>query len=414
MARLQLHINTRLNWKWWGAFFLFSCGFLGFLSGVDVSERPGLPQADALTKAYYAFGLFVLGGLDLGTPINGPLYGRVLLWTAYFGAPILTASAVIEAVLHTLHPHSLRLRRIKDHIVIAGTGDLSFYLIRKIREYETRKPILLIANERDNPRFDELRAYRNISIILSVGDHRYLMRRIRMHRANRILLLSDNDHTNFDAASGIIEDSPELAERIVLHISDLGLLKLVQDTEVGLRCKVFNSYQLAATHLLAKLLSVKPHRSSGESCLAIIGFGHFGHSILEKVKQKADENCPRVVIVDPRLHQLTQTPWELFSGPVDHRHHLIEGGIEEPDIWKKLLAQTAESAQLMMVVATGDDLKNIRVSIALRQTYSDALIISRNSRPSALATQLCSEHGIHNVNVAELLEDAISERWFLG
>ena len=63
MAQLQFHFRSRLNWKWWAVLILFSCGLVGFLSGVDVSERSGLPESDFFTKAYYAFGLFVLGGL---------------------------------------------------------------------------------------------------------------------------------------------------------------------------------------------------------------------------------------------------------------------------------------------------------------------------------------------------------------
>ena len=40
--------------------------------------------------------------LDLGTPTDGPQYGRILLWVAYFSAPIWTASAVFETILPAL------------------------------------------------------------------------------------------------------------------------------------------------------------------------------------------------------------------------------------------------------------------------------------------------------------------------
>jgi hypothetical protein len=112
------------GWRWPLAFALFVAGLVGLMSGVSVTERPEVVDAGVLTKAYYSLGLFVVGGLDLGTPTGGPWLGRMLLWLAYFGAPILTASAVIEAVVRVMTPQRWHLRRMKDHVVIVGTGDL--------------------------------------------------------------------------------------------------------------------------------------------------------------------------------------------------------------------------------------------------------------------------------------------------
>jgi hypothetical protein len=67
MARLVFRFDPELSWKSWSAIAIFGCGFVGLVAGVGVSERAGVPETDLFTKAYYAFGLFVLGGLDLGT-----------------------------------------------------------------------------------------------------------------------------------------------------------------------------------------------------------------------------------------------------------------------------------------------------------------------------------------------------------
>ena len=61
---------------------------------------------------------------DLGTPNGGPPFAQAMVWLAYFGAPILTASTVVEAMLRMLAPQSWQLRRLKDHIVVVGDGDL--------------------------------------------------------------------------------------------------------------------------------------------------------------------------------------------------------------------------------------------------------------------------------------------------
>lgn len=94
-------------------------GFVGFLAGTGVSERD---VSGIIESAYYALGLFVLGGLDLGTPVGGPAYGRVLLWTAYFAAPLITVSALIEAAARIISPLAFRIRPLSDHVVLGGRG----------------------------------------------------------------------------------------------------------------------------------------------------------------------------------------------------------------------------------------------------------------------------------------------------
>src|SRR5262245_50860720 len=83
---------------------VFVSGLTAFLLGAEASDRSSIAEAGILTKIYYSLGLFVLGGMDLGTPTGGPLIARVLLWFSYFAAPAVTVSAVIEAVLYLAQP----------------------------------------------------------------------------------------------------------------------------------------------------------------------------------------------------------------------------------------------------------------------------------------------------------------------
>ena len=65
------------NFPWLplGALFFFCSALVGFGMGVSVTERPALASAGILTKAYYSLSLFVVGGVDLGTPFGGPFLG---------------------------------------------------------------------------------------------------------------------------------------------------------------------------------------------------------------------------------------------------------------------------------------------------------------------------------------------------
>ncbi|MFT5277825.1 MAG: hypothetical protein ACI8VI_001465, partial [Granulosicoccus sp.] len=122
MDRVSL-LTLNYSWRWSAAFVLFLCAFLALIMGVSLSERPDTQSADLLTKAYYSLGLFVMGGLDIGTPVGGPLVPRLMLWLSYFASPMLAASTIIEAVIKTISPYKWRFRRISNHIVVAGSGE---------------------------------------------------------------------------------------------------------------------------------------------------------------------------------------------------------------------------------------------------------------------------------------------------
>ena len=203
MAKLVFRFDPELSWKSWSAIAIFGCGFVGLVAGVGVSERPGVPEADLFTKAYYAFGLFVLGGLDLGTPTGGPLYGRILLWVAYFAAPIWTASAVIETILHALRPPVWSVRSVKNKIVIIGGGELTLGFLNRITASGNARRVIVIIDESQHPHLDELRSYRGVRVFVVSGDQMHRMRRYPLHKASKFLLLSEKDEINFEIAASI-------------------------------------------------------------------------------------------------------------------------------------------------------------------------------------------------------------------
>ncbi|MFT5562787.1 MAG: FlaA1/EpsC-like NDP-sugar epimerase, partial [Litorivivens sp.] len=192
--------TSRISWRWWLAVLFFSLALAGLLSGVSLSERTDVTNAPFLTKAYYSLGLFVVGGLDLGTPQGGPLIGRTLLWIAYFGAPLLTASAVIDAVLTAVAQRRWRLTRIKNHIVIVGSGSLTTSYLRVLRDHDRAVPIVVVDTNIDPVR--ELELVETFGVTVLVGDitHEFLLQELRLRRAKRMLMLGDDDFLAFEAA----------------------------------------------------------------------------------------------------------------------------------------------------------------------------------------------------------------------
>ena len=128
------------SWRSLGALYFFFSAIVGFQLGVGVSERPEASGAGLLTHAYYAMSLFVVGGVDLGIPQGGPLIGRAMVWAAYFGAPTLAAWTLIQALFRSMASESWYLRRLKDHIIVVGDGELAMSTLRALRQHTRIDP----------------------------------------------------------------------------------------------------------------------------------------------------------------------------------------------------------------------------------------------------------------------------------
>ena len=162
-------VLSRLGWRWFVAVGLFSLAMIGQGLGVELSERMG-ETSGWLTRAYYSMGLFVVGGLDIGVPIGGPEYARAFLWTAYFGAPLLTASAVIDAVVRLVSPQSWQLRRMRDHIIVAGASALTRYYLQVLRAHDPDVQVVLVTNTPDSPEALDIAQSFQIKLKQSLGE----------------------------------------------------------------------------------------------------------------------------------------------------------------------------------------------------------------------------------------------------
>lgn len=413
MRVFRWQFDPDLSWKSRGALILFASGLVGFLSGVDVSERPGLPDEDILTKAYYTLGLFILGGLDLGTPEGGPLYGRFLVWTAYFGAPIWTASAVVETLVHALRPPAWRMRNIKKSIVIFGGSDLAAGFLNQISKQDAPRRVLLIVDESENANLGELDAHPNVRLLLTSGDRRARLRRYPLYKARRLLVLTEDDFANFEFASLLLDRHPALADKVVLHVANLRFLRLLQNTSIVQQCSSFNSYQLAAAHLSKTQLIRHFNATQYRDTVVLAGFGRFGQSILEELREHAADAFSQVAIIDLHAERRALIADEQIETERDYVRYTFQGDIDDPNIWSRFFEEVViVDEEPVFVLGTGSDEKNLRAAIWLRQQFPQALIISRTLSPSVFAKNVCKEHNIVCVNMTELMEESIPSLWY--
>jgi voltage-gated potassium channel Kch len=392
---------------------VFFAGFIGLSSGVEVSERE-LSEVGYWAKAYYALGLFVVGGVDLGTPYGGPAIGRALLWAAYFCAPLITASALVEAALRILNPFARRVRRLHDHVVVGGAGRLALLYIKRLREIDPRVPIVVIEHDPSNPRIGELEhAYKALVII---GDIRSdeVLDAVGIAQARRVMLLTSDDFGNLDAASRILTRRPWLRGRIVAHVADLAFMRAVPTEAIDGGYEAFNSLESAAIQLVEQRLIAHFEATANRDLVVLAGFGRFGQTVLHQLQLQASDEFSVVVLLDLEANanalKFAESP-----GFGEYARHVFEGHLRDPAIWQQIdEIITSDPGDPVIVVGTGDEGTNFHAALDLRRRYPNAHITVRSFSHSPFAKGVSDKTNLHPFELAELITRSMPESWFSG
>ena len=389
---------------------VFCAGYVAFASGATVSERD-IP-AGPLPHLYYVVSLFVLGGLDLGTPNGGPPWAHTLLWAVYFAAPLVTASAVLEIVWAIALPMAYRLRRLRDHTVIIGAGRLTELYLQKLREHSPRAQIVLVDRNPDNPRLQPLAAKYPMTVVLGDINNRVTLGLLRLTHARRVLVLTGNDFTNLNAASFMLDNTPSLAGRVVLHVKNLHLLRSMNLALTTRASTVFNIHEVAARHLIQQYLLARFIETAHPDTVVLAGFGHFGQSVLQVLQEQASGRFVQLIVVDVKATEKMSA----FSDGVgiigDYAQHVVPGNMLDRGLWAALdqRHQLAQKAPLI-VVGADDDMVNLEAALWLRRRYSDAFIVARQFQRSPFSTQVADECNIILFAIADLVAEALPMEW---
>lgn len=391
---------------------VFVAGFVGLASGVEVSERD-LADTNLLAKAYYALGLFVVGGLDLGTPHSGPLFGRVLVWAAYFLAPLITASAVIETAMRILNPLSLRARRLSDHVIVGGAGRLSRLYVRRLRELDPDVAIVVVERDANNARIGEFQAaFRALVIIGDIASDE-VFEAVGISRARRVMLLTGDDFANLDAAARLLTKAPQLRGRIVAHVADLGFMRAVPQTRLGDHYDTFNSLEFAAVDLVKQRLIERFLATDYRDLVILAGFGRFGQTVLDQLQTHAAGCFGKVVLIDidARLNARTFAESPGFANGYERR--IIEGHLRHPEVWQEVDAIVrGDVGAPTIIVGTGDDGLNLQVALDLIRRYPEAHVTVRSFAESPFAAEVAAETGVLPFRLAELISHSMPKAWF--
>jgi Trk K+ transport system NAD-binding subunit len=399
-----------LVWRSLAFAAVYLAGLAGLLSGTGVSERAVTGIADSV---YYALGLFVLGGLDLGTPVGGPLYGRVLLWTAYFAAPLITASALVEAAVRLLSPLALRLRRLNDHVMLGGAGRLTLLYVRRLREHDPRRSIVVVERNPNHESLMELREAYHATIITGDITNDEVLRGLRVERAHRVLLLTGDDFANLDAASKIVKLAPASADRIVVHVSDLGFMRQTAGSSVARACRIFNGHEFAAVNLVQTHLLGRFQRTARPDVVVLAGFGRFGQTVLDQLQQHARGSFSQVVVIDEHATRHARAFDDQVGFAEDYERLVVDGDLLDSGIWHRVGEIVNTSGHdPVFIMGSGNDGTNLHAALLVRRLHPSAYVIARSFRASPFAAEAATEAGVHAFSLAGLIENGMPSEWF--
>ena len=410
--------NTRRRkfpWRSAGALFFFVAALVGFASGVSVTERDGISSASLLTQAYYSLSLFVMGGVDLGTPYGGPLLGRALLWAAYFGAPVLAASTLLNALLRALAPQRWKMRRLKGHIIVVGAGELSLSYLRVLRKHSPDAPVLVVSRLRpEQSIIDEFQQGLHATVVVGDITHEFFLRQLHVERALKILLLSDNSLRSYEAASILINMVPGIGSRIVIHCARLRFMRAMENTHVGQSCDTFNTYHLAASGLVRERMLRHFRETHDKDVVVIAGFGRFGQTILEELQRHAIEELSTVAIIEQDANRRVMVAEEQMAFSHGYRREVYDGDISHPDVWRRLqdeIQMKPDGQNCVFVLGTGREEDNLRTALWISRKYTKAMVIARSSKESRFAEEVAAEHNFISISINQLVEEHIPKSW---
>jgi voltage-gated potassium channel Kch len=385
---------------------------VAFTMGVGVSQRD-LADAGVGERAYYALGLFVLGGLDIGVPEGGPTVGRALLWTAYFIAPIITVSALLETAIRLIGPMALRVRLLSGHVVLGGAGRLTLLYVRKLREQDPRRPVVVVDRILNGPFVPELRDVHRALVFAGDIASDTALRGLRIDRAHRVLLLTGDDFANLDAASKILRLAPEMAGRIVVHVSDLGFMRQTAGSSVARDCEVFNGHEFAAIHLVREHLVTHFRSTPNRDLVVLAGFGRFGQTVLDQLQRRTLGSFGRVVIIDEDGGRNARAFEEGPGFAADYEHVVLDGNLRDPEIWNRIAEIVREHGhEPVVVMGSGDDGTNLHAALRVRDQHPGAYVIVRSFRSSPFTEEVADEAGAHAFNLGGLIQAGMPHRWF--
>ena len=398
------------------AVFVLTIG--AFASGVQTSGVDDMTSLSIFAWIYYAGGLFVFGGLDLGVPVGGSAIGRGALWIAFFLAPAITTTAVMEAAFHHIRKDKSSSKLMQGHVIVVGAGRLGLTYVQAIRRVEPDKPLLLVHLEDDNLSPEEANLLDGVHLIRAALDREEAFELLHIQHADRMVVVSEHDLLNLEVAWTAKQINPQLP--VAVQVTELTLLRpvsrLIRDRaradDAGSNLPlIFNTHRIAALHLYENFLHPHFEKTGYRDVVVLGGFGRFPQTILELLKVTAEDELEHIVIVDEEASKnVRQFAADVTLDSISFS--TVDGDLEDPGTWEKVdSVLSSHDAAPVYLLAAGNEVINFRSAMMLRRRSSDSRIFARCFRRSSFAQSLAQENAFELLAFEEVFQHALQDHY---
>jgi hypothetical protein len=255
---------------------------LGYIGHVKYFSSIGEPNT-VWDDVYYTLRMVN----PAATPLQGTL--NIELQVARVLAAIATLYIAAEALLAIFRDQvqMLRLRAIKDHIVICGLGQKGLLLTDSYRALGAN--VVIIERDENNPLIGHCRDRGAIVLTGNAADPQ-LLRRARVDKARHVISVCSSDGTNTEIAlyvRQIVGNRKGNALSCLAHIVDLRLWSFLREREIRMgridafRLSFFNIYDSGTRVLLYKYRPfISPSEHESNEHIIVIGVGHMGERLV--------------------------------------------------------------------------------------------------------------------------------------
>jgi hypothetical protein len=412
-----------LGTLWLAAFLLGYWGFSQYYAAKG-ETRP------VLDRLYLTLQLFTL---ESGS-VPGPK-GWVLE-LARFLAPTVTAYTAVQAlaVIFFEQFQFIRIRRIRDHLIICGLGRKGYLLTQAF--LALGMPVVIIENDEDNERIE---ASKDLGAIVLLGDATSdeLLTKAGLHRARHLIAVSGDDGDNAEIAvraSTLIGNRSKNPLTCVLHIVDPLLCDLLQDKEItmgrldAVRWRFVNVFDSGARALLNQFPAFGEGEASPPQIL-VVGLGRMGENLIVHIGRdwhlRYTETGERIqlTVVD------REAGWKVRS--LCLRYPQLEKSCQvnacQIDIrWPEfqeaefLFDEEGQTRVTQVYICLDDDSLGLSAALALQQRLRDTKIpiVVRTEQEAGLAKLLHgvsrSGDGFENLHGFGLLDRTCTPELILG
>ena len=238
---------------------------------------------------YYSLQLFVLESAPVAAPIPWQL--ELARWLAP-GVSAYTAAQAFALILRD-ELQWLRIRRLREHVVICGLGVKGLLLATAFRRRGNR--VVVIEQDAANLSLQRCRDHGCYVVVANAVDPA-LLRGVGIHRARYVVAVCGDDGVNAEVALQACEASGvrRVPLTAFLHIVEPRLCDLLRERQIAAgnrncRLEFFNVFERGATALINDLSEQTLQH------LVLVGLGRMGESVLIQAARQRWAQGPSVV-----------------------------------------------------------------------------------------------------------------------